>query len=65
VSRHQHVGEGLQALAHVVLDDLVRKVYEEDRRFFFVDVEGDAADPSAGVLFTDKLLSFPPRQGRA
>ena len=51
----EHVGEGEQAGEHVVLDDLVGQVLEEEIRLLLVDVEGEAADLAGFEAGDDRL----------
>ena len=47
VAGDQDVGEGQQALEHVVLDDLRGEILEEQVGLLLVDVDGEIADLAA------------------
>ena len=47
MSRDEHVGEREQTGEHVVVENVTRPILEEERSFFFVDVQGERADLAA------------------
>jgi hypothetical protein len=58
VGGDEHVREGQQPGEHVVLDDLVGQVLEEQVALLLVDVEGEVADLAVLERVDDRRVSI-------